>query len=115
MRTAQDIVELENRIPYLDPQVYRHQIGLFGYARRIKQLFTIPRVRRATLASFLVMTAQILSGVNIFAFLAATLFEPPPDEPQGRPHVPRTSPDRTSLWLFFIFGISNFLYGAETI
>ncbi|KAL8927673.1 MAG: hypothetical protein Q9172_001233 [Xanthocarpia lactea] len=115
MPTAQDIVELENRIPYLDSQVYQHQIGLSGYARRITQLFTIPRARRATLASFLVMTAQILSGVNIFAFLAATLFEPPDDELPGKPHVPRTSPNRTSLWLFFIFGISNFLYGAETI
>lgn len=62
IRTRQDIVELENRIPYLDPQVYRHQIGLFGYARRITQLFTIPRARRATLASFVVMSAQILSG-----------------------------------------------------
>ncbi|KAL9626965.1 MAG: hypothetical protein Q9204_006906, partial [Flavoplaca sp. TL-2023a] len=62
IRTSQDIVELENRIPYLDPQVYRHQIGIFGYARRITQLFTIPRARRATLASFVVMSAQILSG-----------------------------------------------------
>ncbi|KAL8855921.1 MAG: hypothetical protein Q9178_007435 [Gyalolechia marmorata] len=113
-RTDQDIVELENQIPYLETEVYRHQIGLFGYARRITQLFTIPRARRATLASFLVMSAQILSGVNIFAFLAATLFEPP-GEPQGKPHGPRTTTNRTSLWLFFIFGISNFLYGAETI
>ncbi|KAL8689183.1 MAG: hypothetical protein Q9218_005086 [Villophora microphyllina] len=74
LRTDRDIINLENRIPYLDPQIYRREIGLLGYGKRITQLFTIPRARRATLASFLVMTAQQMSGVNVFAFLASTLF-----------------------------------------
>lgn len=65
MRTNQDIIQMENRIPHLDPQVYRQQTGLSGYARRITQLFVIPRARRATLASFLVMTAQQMSGINV--------------------------------------------------
>ncbi|KAL8726868.1 MAG: hypothetical protein Q9166_006420 [cf. Caloplaca sp. 2 TL-2023] len=100
MRTNKDIIELENPIPYLDPDVYRRQIGLLGYAKRISQLFTIPRARRATLASFLVMTAQQMTGVNVFAFLASTLFEH--GEHKG-------NPDRGSQWLFFGFGIANFL------
>lgn len=110
MRTNQDVIEIENRIPYLNPEVYRQQTGLFGYARRISQLFTIPRARRATLASFLVMTAQQMSGVNVFAFLASTIFESR-DETRG----PGSSPDNASLWLFFVFGIANFLWGFETL
>ncbi|KAL8847002.1 MAG: hypothetical protein Q9221_007943 [Calogaya cf. arnoldii] len=100
MRTSQDIIQIENQIPHLEPEVYRQQIGLFGYARRITQLFTIPRARRATLASFVVMTAQQLSGVNVFAFLSSTLFE------HGK-HA--GAPNKGSLWLFFGFGVANFM------
>ena len=104
MRTNNDIIDIEHRIPHLDPDVYQREIGLSGYGRRITQLFTIPRVRRATFASFLVMTAQQLTGVNVFAFLASTLFAQGKgsDEGQG-------IPNRSSLWLYFGFGISNFL------
>lgn len=65
MRTNQDIIQIENRIPHVDPQMYRQLTGLSCYARRITQLFVIPRARRATLASFLVMTAQQMSGINV--------------------------------------------------
>lgn len=100
MRTNNDVINLENQIPYLDPQVYLREIGLLGYARRITQLFTIPRVRRATWASFLTMIAQQMSGINVFAFLATTLFEH--GQHQG-------VSNRGSLWLFFGFGMTNFL------
>ena len=36
-----------------------------NYVTRFIQLFTIPRVRRATLASFTVMIAQQMCGINI--------------------------------------------------
>lgn len=36
-----------------------------NYLLRFVQLFTIPRVRRATLASFTVMIAQQMCGINI--------------------------------------------------
>jgi hypothetical protein len=35
-----------------------------NYVTRFIQLFTIPRVRRATLASFVVMIAQQMCGIN---------------------------------------------------
>ena len=38
------------------------------YLTRIKQLFTIPRVRRATLAAFVVMIAQQMCGSKSFCF-----------------------------------------------
>jgi hypothetical protein len=44
------------------------------YAKRLLELFTIPRVRRATLASFVVMIAQQMCGINIVAFYSSTIF-----------------------------------------
>ena len=98
-RTNDDVVAVENQIPYLDPRVYKREIGLVGYARRITQLFTIPRVRRATVASFIVMTAQQLTGINVFAFLASSLFTLGGED----------TDKRNSLYLYFGFGIVNFL------
>ena len=96
-RRADEGIELGNEIPHLDQKAYRREISLVGYGRRIIQLFTIPRVRRSTFASFIVMSSQQLSGVNIFAFLAATLFDSAGFSPVK------------SLWLFFGFGVANFL------
>merc|ERR1711990_754243 len=38
-----------------------------SYPRRFAELFTIPRVRRATIASGTVMLAQQMCGINIIA------------------------------------------------
>ena len=45
-----------------------------NYFSRFMELFTIPRVRRATLASFVVMIAQQMCGINIIAFYSSTVF-----------------------------------------
>ena len=44
------------------------------YISRFLELFTIPRVRRATLASWVVMIAQQLCGINIIAFYSSSIF-----------------------------------------
>lgn len=49
-------------------------IGKSNYVSRFIELFTIPRVRRATLASFVVMIAQQMCGINIIAFFSSTVF-----------------------------------------
>ncbi len=49
-------------------------IGTSNYVSRFIELFTIPRVRRATLASFVVMLAQQMCGINIIAFYSSTVF-----------------------------------------
>ena len=43
-------------------------IGHAHYASRFIDLFTIPHVGRATVASFVVMIAQQMCGINIIAF-----------------------------------------------
>jgi len=45
-----------------------------NYIVRFLELFTIPRVRRATLASFVVMIAQQMCGINIIAFYSSSIF-----------------------------------------
>ena len=42
-----------------------------NYITRFIELFTIPRVRRATLASWTVMIAQQMCGINIIAFVSS--------------------------------------------
>jgi len=41
---------------------------------RFVEIFTIPRMRRAVLASFVVMIAQQMCGINIIAFYSSTVF-----------------------------------------
>jgi hypothetical protein len=40
-------------------------IGNTNHVRRFGELFTLPRIRRATLSSFLVMIGQEMCGINI--------------------------------------------------
>ncbi|TFK44551.1 hypothetical protein BDQ12DRAFT_673197 [Crucibulum laeve] len=44
------------------------------YVSRFIELFTVPRIRRATLASWVVMIAQQMCGINIIAFYSSTIF-----------------------------------------
>jgi len=44
------------------------------YFSRLTELFTIPRVRRGTLAASTVMLAQQMCGINIIAFYSSTIF-----------------------------------------
>ncbi|KAF1357999.1 sugar transporter-like protein [Lizonia empirigonia] len=46
-----------------------------NYITRFTQLFIVPRLRRATVASGTVMIAQQMCGINIIAFYSSTIFE----------------------------------------
>lgn len=59
---------------YAQIKVEQSVIGEGNYITRFFELFTIPRVRRATLASFTVMIAQQMCGINIIAFYSSTVF-----------------------------------------
>ena len=57
-------------------QLVEEMVVLKGnsYFSRLMELFTIPRIRRATLASFVVMIAQQMCGINVIAFYSSTVF-----------------------------------------
>ena len=55
----QDInLELGSELPEINHEQWKKQTSLRNYARRIKQLVRVPRIRRATLAASIVMCAQ---------------------------------------------------------
>ncbi|KAL8704121.1 MAG: hypothetical protein Q9201_002705 [Fulgogasparrea decipioides] len=66
------------------------------YATRFIQLFTIARIRRATLAAFVVMIAQQMCGINIMAFYSSTLFKD------------AKASERSALLVSWGFGLINF-------
>ncbi|KAK0737965.1 hypothetical protein B0T18DRAFT_440909 [Schizothecium vesticola] len=69
-----------------------------NYFKRFRELFTTPRVRRATLASFVVMIAQQMCGISIIAFYSATIFKE------------SGSSDFQALLSSFGFGLVNWLF-----
>ena len=77
---------------------YQEEVRLTTYWQRFGQIFTVPRIRRAGMASFAVMIGQQLCGINLLAFLSSTLF------------IDATASDVKALWLSFGFGLSNFLF-----
>ncbi|KAJ7644781.1 hypothetical protein FB45DRAFT_898651 [Roridomyces roridus] len=70
---------------------------------RIRDIFVVPRLRRATLGAGVVMLAQQFSGINIMAFYSSTIFS------EGGYSV------RTSLFISFGFGLVNFAFAFPAI
>lgn len=78
-------------------------VGQNNYITRIAELFTIPRVRRATLASFTVMVAQQMCGINIIAFYSSSIFV-----------QAGASPDK-ALVASLGFGLINFVFAFPAV
>ena len=69
IQAARDIIYINSQLE-LEAEI----IGNNTYTRRFIELFSIPRLRRSTLAAFTVMLAQQMCGVNVIAFDSSTLF-----------------------------------------
>ncbi|UZJ56265.1 hypothetical protein CBS101457_005585 [Exobasidium rhododendri] len=74
-----------------------------NYFMRFAELFTIPRVRRATIASGVVMLAQQMCGINIIAFYSSTIF------------VRSGFTERQALKASLGFGAINFLFAFPAV
>jgi sugar porter (SP) family MFS transporter len=74
-----------------------------NYFKRFAELFTIPRVRRATVASGVVMLAQQMCGINIIAFYSSTIFS-----------LSGSSP-RQALYASLGFGAINFTFAIPAL
>ncbi|KAH7372043.1 hypothetical protein BKA66DRAFT_423365, partial [Pyrenochaeta sp. MPI-SDFR-AT-0127] len=84
-------------------QVEAEIVGRSNYVSRFVELFTIPRVRRATLASFVVMIAQQMCGINIIAFYSSTIFRQ------------AGASEKEALIASFGFGLVNFVFAWPAI
>jgi sugar porter (SP) family MFS transporter len=70
LQAARDLYYIHAQI-----KIEMELVGKSNYVTRFIELFTIPRVRRATLASFVVMIGQQMCGINIVAFYSSTVFK----------------------------------------
>ncbi|KAF2257798.1 hypothetical protein CC78DRAFT_549621 [Lojkania enalia] len=84
-------------------QVESDIIGKSNYFTRFAELFTIPRIRRGTLASFTVMIAQQMCGINIIAFYSSSIFRQ------------AGASERNALIASFGFGLVNFVFAWPAI
>ncbi|KAK9326970.1 hypothetical protein V1520DRAFT_358437 [Lipomyces starkeyi] len=78
-------------------------VGKANYVTRFIELFTIPRVRRATLASAIVMLGQQMCGINIIAFYSSTIFSQ------------AGASTLHALLVSFGFGLVNFLFAWPAV
>ncbi|KAF1969772.1 sugar transporter [Bimuria novae-zelandiae CBS 107.79] len=74
-----------------------------NFFTRFVELFTIPRVRRATQASGIVMIGQQMCGINIIAFYSSTIFR------EGG------ATDKVALIASFGFGLVNFMFAWPAV
>lgn len=74
-----------------------------NFFTRFFELFTIPRIRRATLASFIVMISQQMCGINIIAFYSSTIFAEGGASP------------KEALLASFGFGLVNFIFAFPAV
>lgn len=90
---------------YIQAQIQEEAdiIGKSNYVTRFIELFTIPRVRRATGASFTVMLAQQMCGINIIAFYSSTVF------------VNAGAGNLQALLASFGFGLVNFVFAWPAV
>ncbi|KAF9889014.1 hypothetical protein FE257_007991 [Aspergillus nanangensis] len=98
LQAARDLYYIYSQI-----KVEREIAGDGNYVTRFIELFTIPRVRRATLASGTVMLAQQMCGINIVAFYSSTIFE--------KANATVTE----ALFASWGFGLVNFLFAFPAI
>lgn len=90
---------------YVHRQLQEEYTVLKGssYISRFTELFTVPRLRRATLASFVVMIAQQMCGINIIAFYSSSIF------------VAAGYSTRDALLASFGFGLVNWLFAFPAV
>ncbi|KAI0900253.1 hypothetical protein F4806DRAFT_491144 [Annulohypoxylon nitens] len=98
IQAARDLYAIHAQVEIED-----EAIGDSTYVKRLVQLFTIPRVRRATLASFVVMIGQQMCGINLIAFYSSTIFKE------------AGTSDFNALLASWGFGLVNFIFAWPAI
>lgn len=74
-----------------------------GYFSRLRDCFTVPRIRRATVGASVVMLAQQMCGINIISFYSSTVF------------VESGFSDRQALYASLGFGALNFVFAIPAL
>ncbi|THV44957.1 hypothetical protein BGAL_0551g00010 [Botrytis galanthina] len=76
LQAARDLYSIQAQLDYEDRLLEQSGLAKNGNMfTRFIELFTVPRLRRATQASGIVMIAQQMCGINIIAFYSSTIFK----------------------------------------
>lgn len=84
-------------LSYIQQKLSSKLVRKPGYLESLLELFTIPRIRRATVAAYTTMLGQQLCGINIIAFYSSSIFRDAGFSPFA------------ALLASTIFGLVNFL------
>ncbi|KAL1869994.1 hypothetical protein VTK73DRAFT_2837 [Phialemonium thermophilum] len=103
LQAARDLYYIQCLLDEEERLVIESGLGAGNMFTRFVELFTIPRVRRATWASGIVMIAQQMCGINIISFYSSTIFKQ------------SGISDYTALWASFGFGLINFLFAWPAV
>ncbi|TVY44749.1 putative polyol transporter [Lachnellula occidentalis] len=98
IQAARDLYYIHSQL-----EIEAEILGRNTYMKRFIELFTIPRLRRATLAAFTVMTAQQMCGINVIAFYSSFVFRD------------AGATDKQALIASFGFGLLNFVFAWPAI
>ncbi|CAG8981556.1 hypothetical protein HYALB_00013804 [Hymenoscyphus albidus] len=104
LQAARDLYYIHAQLVYEDLLLEESGLAKSGNMfTRFFELFTIPRLRRATWASGVVMIGQQMCGINIIAFYSSTIFKE-----SGANNV-------TALLASFGFGLVNFVFAWPAV
>ncbi|KAL2673531.1 hypothetical protein Neosp_011973 [[Neocosmospora] mangrovei] len=74
LQAARDLYYIHLQLLAEEALIKEEGLDKSNFFARAVELFTIPRVRRATQASGIIMIAQQMCGINIIAFYSSTIF-----------------------------------------
>ncbi|KAM0213336.1 hypothetical protein ACHAQI_004379 [Fusarium lateritium] len=74
LQAARDLYYIHSQLLAEDMLIKEEGFDKSNFFTRAVELFTIPRIRRATQASGIIMIAQQMCGINIIAFYSSTIF-----------------------------------------
>ncbi|KAL3422827.1 hypothetical protein PVAG01_04574 [Phlyctema vagabunda] len=104
LQAARDLYYIHAQLVYEDFLLEQSGLSKTGnYFTRFYEIFTVPRLRRATQASGIVMIAQQMCGINIIAFYSSTVF------------AQAGASNKGALLASFGFGLINFLFAWPAV
>ncbi|KAL1634051.1 hypothetical protein SLS58_010845 [Diplodia intermedia] len=104
LQAARDLYYINAQIEFEEELVRESGLSAANnIATRFLELFTIPRIRRATQASGIVMIGQQMCGINVVAFYSSSIFEQAGAGTFG------------ALMATFGFGLVNFLFALPAV
>ncbi|KAL6366216.1 hypothetical protein LRP88_00313 [Fusarium phalaenopsidis] len=74
LQAARDLYYIHSQLLAEEALIKEEGLDKANFFARAVELFTVPRVRRATQASGIIMIAQQMCGINIIAFYSSTIF-----------------------------------------